>query len=283
MSPLATLRPEDWRHLEHDIPCPVCSSKSRTNIKEFPGQGTWFVQCNDCGMKYYNPRLEEKYLVKNLLVESLLAIEESKNMFYKGVFFGEPLNNSPEEQKSAIRTYYDGMIREQSNLFRSLNGREPESMFEVGSSVGWYLVAARDGEAKLKGRLAGCDANPHSARIGSEGFGIPIFGGVFQDRPDDGFKYDLLTALDYIEHTYTPVPDLHKLRALANPNAVLILKTFVEEHDTAGAYVQPLHHVNHFYGHNLKDAVTRAGWKIHRYDDTAERVYSLATVFASAV
>ena len=269
---------EKW---DVDVACNLCGARDREELREDTNWKYTFVQCRSCGLMYYSPRFKEDYVIRTYLWAGD-AKAEAENLFRNGVLVGEP-HESAEKQKALLKDYYRLILGFQVEWFRKINNREPGSLFEVGSSVGWYMKVAQ--EEFLKGSPAphvqGCDANRFAAEIGREGFGIDIFGGSFQACPTPRSQFDLVTALDYIEHTYTPRQDLEKLYRITAPGGVLVLKTFLHEHDKDGAYVHPIFHAHHFTSDNLRRVIEAAGWKILEFDDQRERVYAQVTIFAT--
>lgn len=269
-------------HWQIDVPCPICGSR---NVEKLRQDTTWnyqFVECCNCSMRYYDRRMAEEYVVARFL-HSDAAREEAENMFTNAVMYGKP-EGTPEEQKAQLRTYYDFLLGLQTDWFAKENlGSMPRSLLEVGTSIGWFMKFGRErfaaNDADL--RVRGCDANSFAADLGRERFGFDIFAGTFQAMPAvEGERYDLVTALDYIEHTYTPLEDLRKMQAMANPGGILFIKTFIEEMDSSGSYIHPVFHANHFSARALKLAVERAGWRILEFDDERERVFAQASLFA---
>src|SRR3954447_14335915 len=113
------------RRFERDVSCPVCGERNYARLRDDAQLGYTFVECRNCSLRYYSPRFRENYLVRTYL-HNAQARDEAISMYEKGVFFGEPLDGSPEKQKEAVRKYYDLMLGEQISLFRKFNGREPE-------------------------------------------------------------------------------------------------------------------------------------------------------------
>ena len=267
--------------MESDVACPVCAARDAEPIEQRTF-GCTFVQCRRCGMRYYSPRMTEDYVLATYM-HTPDAKAEAENLYCNGVLTGAP-EKSPEYQKAAIETYYVDLLGGQAKWFKLHNSREPTSLFETGCAVGWYMKAARDRILAPPARVAGCDANPYAAAVARERFGFDVVDGRFSHRPvrsEERGSYDLLAAMDYIEHTYTPVEDLRILRDLSAPNGVLILKTFLEEFDTTGSYIHPVFHCNHFTAKTLKLALAEAGWRILEFNDERERVYAQAIVYCT--
>jgi len=209
-------------------------------------------------------------------------------MFNKGVFFGDPQDGA-DRQKEILLDYYRSLLREQIDWFRKSLDDDPDSLFEVGSSVGWYMKVACDefltgGKMETRGPLVqGCDANKYAAELARKGFGLDVRGCTFQNyamSPEQRGRFALAAMLDYIEHSYTPLDDLKKLHEMVMPGGILLLKTFLEELDKGGAYVHTIFHAHHFTERTLRRALEDAGWKPLLFDMERERSLALVTVFA---
>jgi hypothetical protein len=232
---------------------------------------------------FYSPRYREQYVVDSYLCAGNAA-DEADSMFNKGVFFGEPAGG-PEEQKQVLQNYYRFLLTEHAGWYRRLAGRDPDSLFEAGSSVGWYMKVARDEFVNKAGPplVQGCDANTYSAERARNGFGLDVRDGTFQQYPmteSQRGRFSLAAMLDYIEHSYAPCRDLAKMAEMMAPHGVLILKTFLHELDEKGAYVHPIFHAHHFTAATLRRSIESAGWTILDFDMQRERSLALVTVFA---
>ncbi len=270
----------DW---EREVQCNLCGGRDLIALKTDPNWNCTFVRCASCGLMFYSPRLRENYVVRRFLSAGD-AEGEAHNLFENGLLVGKP-ETSPEKQKQILQGYYRHILGRHSGWFERINNRKPRSIFEAGASVGWYLKVARDEflHGASEPRARGCDANPFSAEVAKTGFGLDVFGGTLQERPIANAErnhFDLIAALDFIEHTYTPRDDLTKLRQLASPGAVMVLKTFLHELDETGAYVHPIFHVHHFTAVTLRKTIEAAGWEVMEFDDQIERTLAQVTVFA---
>lgn len=268
--------PVQW---EQNVNCELCGSGVHEVLRtDCAHTGYCFVRCT-CGLMFYSPRYSEDYVIERYL-RAGDAQKEAASMFDKGVFFGEPAGTK-DTQKEMLRSYYRRVLEEQ-NGWR--HGGNPKAIFDVGTSVGWLLHTAQD---LFKGIEAdGCDANEFSAEKARVGFGLNVRGCTFQRYSLEDHQhgmYDLVCMMDYIEHTYTPVKDLEKLRSIASSNGVLMLKTFLHELDPCGNYVHPVFHAYHFTEETLRRAIMQAGWRILNFDLVSERHVGQVIVHAAPV
>ncbi|MDO1559008.1 methyltransferase domain-containing protein [Brevundimonas sp. 2R-24] len=280
---------------ETDVACAMCGSRRQHVLppsanadmaKLREAWGCTFVECQDCGLRYYSPRLDETYAVQTYL-EGGEAESEAISMMEKGVFFGEP-EGGAEHQIALLKQLYTGIFDRICEQYIAANGRPPRTMFEVGTSVGWFSKAATERAIERWGRFetAGCDANVFSARMARERNGLNVQGCVFsayKAAPEQQGHYDLIVAYDFLEHTYSPFTDLKKLHGLAAPKGMLAVKTFVDDLDPTGSMIHPVFHHHHFTRATLREIIERSGWRILEFDDTSEAVYAQVSVFAEKI
>ena len=238
-------------HWERPL-CAFCESTSHilvaSNVRR---TGHDMVECV-CGLRFYSPRMTEAGLEAAGLVVDYCYQVDAENQWAYGAFKPVP---DPEKQKAGVMRYYRSMIR---RIVPAVIPRL-DSVFEVGGGVGWFLRAAQDEGASV---LDGCDLNHHAVRIQREGQGFEgVVCGHFCDHIPSQ-QYDLIVALDYIEHTRTPFDDLRKMREMARLGGALLLKTFTEEGNADGHYTNPAGHPIHFWGRVLRRMIQDAGWEI---------------------
>jgi 2-polyprenyl-3-methyl-5-hydroxy-6-metoxy-1,4-benzoquinol methylase len=181
------------------------------------------------------------------------AVEEARNYRVNSSFRKEA---DPTSQRLHIINYYNDLfIRAQSVIGKSIT-----SVFEVGGLTGMFLEVAKSHHASC----AGCELNVEGARIQRE-LGFDTETGNFFHYEPRGRRYDLVVALDYLEHSWHPKADLMKLRSMVAPGGGLMLKTFVEELDD-GSMLAPPTHAYHFFGHNLYRILTDSGFIVRLWD-----------------
>lgn len=279
------------RTYETDVTCNLCGSKqhkplprhaepSAAKLRE--DWGCVAVECNCCGLRFYAPRLAEDWAVKTFL-HGNDAESEALSMATKGVFFGEP-EGGAETQIATLRKLYTETFDRMVGKYREIHNAPPKSLFELGTSVGWFAQAALARAKEWGGlRYGGVDANVFSAREARERFGLNVQGTTFSKyeiSPREIGFYDLVAGFDFLEHTYTPRTDLEKLRTMTRAGGVLVIKTFVDDNDPKGTYVHPVFHHYHFTLKTLREVIERAGWKIVGFDSDSEWVYSQVSVTA---
>ncbi len=210
------------------------------------------VQCTGCGLRFFSPRPKWSVL-KHLIADE----RQQAECLYENCSF-YPVEDKAA-QRASIRSYYWRMLEDVVGVL----GHKPTSYFELGGSVGWFAVTAR--EFGVLGPYFGCDINEHAARIARAKQGLPWF--IAKDFADykPWYRYELIVCLDYLEHTYTPWQDLQKLAAMLQPGGVLLAKTFLDELDVNHEQLSPPSHAIHWTTDVLRGAVERAGLEIKNW------------------
>ena len=96
---------------------------------------------------------------------------------------------------------------------------EAKSLFDVGTGAGTLLMEAK----KLGLTVAGNDINSYACHMLEE-IGITIYNLPTQQLELEQ-KFDIITMLDYLEHTYTPFNDLKWAYDHLAPKGILFFKT----------------------------------------------------------
>lgn len=210
---------------------------SSNNVNWYGGETFQLLRCANCNLVCASPRPHESYIINNIKANG------EKH-------FNRKLN------RNNVQSIHDNIAR---NLF--LLVPHATTAFDVGFGAGTMLNAYN----KLGLTAEGNEVNSYACNmLTSQGFivyNLPTIN-LHMDN-----KYDIITALDYIEHSYTPFDDLLKINCMLNTNGILYLKTLYlgsEEHIIQGEKWK-LFGTEHFYYYfidTLKEMVTRAGFII---------------------
>lgn len=279
--------------LESNVRCNLCGAvshevmpdHSELSVNQLRARyDSTFVRCNGCGLMFYSPRITESYALT--LMSNEAAEKEADHFINVGTLCEPPIDGDPEKQKAILVNYYKGIFDRIADVFEKANGRPPRSWFEVAAAVGWMTHAANERAKERWGyglEVAGCDANPYSAKVAKEHWGFDIRACImsaYQLAPFQLNHYDIVVGFDFLEHTYTPLDDLKKLYSMTAPGGVIAMKTFIEELDPKGTMVHPAFHHYHFTSKTLRRIFEDAGFVIEVFDDVQGRVYAQVTVIA---
>lgn len=195
------------------------------------------VRCRNCGLVFNSPRPEEEY--------ALRFIRE------RGEYLYQRKLNRPD-----VQGVHD---RKAAEFLRACPGAR--DVFDVGFGADTLLHAFR----KLGLNASGNEVNEFAVRMlrgqGFEVTGTPTL------RLERKARYDMVTMLDYLEHTYTPFDDLLTVHAMLRPGGMLHLKTLYlgcPSHTAKGELWQ-LFSMGHFYYFTpqvLRGMIRNAGFDI---------------------
>jgi len=188
---------------EFNISCNYCGSVNYNNYLksdsvEFYKHMFILKECEKCGLVYCDPRPN---------YEDILNFLKYSN-WSKKIYVIQ--NNRPN-----ILNVHRNIIQE---CLAYNHGAK--SLFDVGSGGGTVLIEAQ----RMGLDVSGNDINRESSIYLSKNHGIEIFNEP-TNRLSVKEKFDVITMLDYIEHTYTPFDDLQFASNHLNENGILYLKT----------------------------------------------------------
>ncbi|MBF0621267.1 MAG: class I SAM-dependent methyltransferase [Magnetococcales bacterium] len=160
--------------------CPICGSSKRREGYRFepPFTAAW---CMECGTLYLHPRLKEQAMA-----------ERYAQLAY---FDGANYQDYRKQERSLSRTFQSFLKRLERR--GCLGGR----LLELGSGLGWFLRAS---EGYFDERI-GMDLSTEAASEASAYADSVLVGGIEQ-APDGPF--DLIAAIQVLEHVYDPDPFL---------------------------------------------------------------------------
>lgn len=176
--------------------CPVCGSNQRRLL--FPVHQSFVYSCQPCGLRYLDPCMSQK---------DMSDFYESPEQLFKSHAF--------------YQTYYDyGDLTKPSKTMRdyqvflscldemSSSQKKTRTFFEVGYGNGLFLAAAQ----KKGWQVAGIDSSHRNRSVARHRFGLELQQGDFmscQSSLTNG--YDVVVAMDVLEHFYQPMAFLEKI------------------------------------------------------------------------
>lgn len=247
------------------VDCPLCKNNIHQIVLEnVQGKGTNLVECVGCGFRYFTPR-QTWNSIKNTIFSSSNSVSqkaEAECLYEKALFFGDTAD--PAGHIKFVEDYYDVTF----NNILAVAGYKPVKFFEVGCAIGRFLHVLNERHGYDVDQLHGTDINPYSVKIANEKYGLKrVFHSDFHEfQPKYPEQFDMIIALDYIEHTYFPKEDLLKLSSMLKSGGTLVMKTFLEDLDTEHTMLMPPCHAGHFFGDVLYSLIRRTGFKIVKWD-----------------
>lgn len=231
-------------------PCNLCGGTAVTVLlPNAKSTGMNLVECDRCGLRFFSPR-PNWHLVRSQISCCALTAELA---FRTGSLIpGE--KRARERVLGGLHVYYGIMLHEAIDAF----GRVPDSLFEIGSGVGWFQTCAREWGIPL---ITGIDVDECAVEIARRKLQLDVLRGDFLEY-EAVTSYDMVAALDYLEHTYHPREDLDKMVAMLNPGGVLLAKTFLDELDLERSQLSPPVHSIHWTTRTLQRELTDRGLEI---------------------
>jgi len=173
----------------------------------------------------------------------------------------------------------DPIIRRMRQHLRDLEevAGGPKRLLDVGAATGIFLHLAREGGWTP----TGIELCAERAAAAAQEFDVPVLTGTFEDLDLDGRRFEAISMLDVVEHTFDPLAMIRRAHAIlppggalfiAVPNQQCLLTVLVNAYARLGGpaaarllprlYV-PLH-LHYFTPATLRRLVTTAGFRVHR-------------------
>ena len=175
-----------------DVTCENCGSDEQVLYMESPvpkwyqGKDIRLVSCRRCDLVYACPRPVAEDLYQGYLAGN----EKVKEITLRKL-------NRPN-----VRKIHGAVVKEAVGYLN----RRAATLLDIGCGAGTVMMEA--GEMGIA--ASGIDVNRFACDMLSE-MGFEAYCG-FTGAMDIAKKYDVITMLDYIEHTYTPCGDLRFAR-----------------------------------------------------------------------
>jgi SAM-dependent methyltransferase len=198
------------RHRFEWIECYLCGSKSCTpfavaedDLTGKPGRFT-FVTCDDCGLRYQNPRLRIEHVLEYYDDEYIAHRKKSDWGVLTG-FFNWVMDRH-DRQKDALVSRYVAL-------------GSHSKVLDVGCAVGTFLQKMR---TRYGASVSGVDfkdlsANPALANV-------DFRCGLFYEQDFGEQRFDLITMWHFLEHDYDPMRTLRTAGELLARDGVLVVE-----------------------------------------------------------
>lgn len=212
----------------------------------FDGRPLILCRCDNCDLVFANPRPTRVDANEEYLAGDELAVEaiERKNA----------RNNVYAIHRKVIATATEHL------------GRKPLALYDMGFGSGSLLEVAKEEGLEAWGN----EVNKAAVdRLRS--MGINALFGFTGDVDAPTGHFDIVTNLDYIEHTYQPMDDLRECHRLAAPGGILYLKTLYLDcaahlmaEDSWHLLGRPSgeSHLHYFWPRVIRDMVVKAGFTV---------------------
>jgi len=200
-----------WRSEElEQIVCDFCGG--RDSAREFiRGDGMRVTECSQCGLAFLNPRPKTAFIERFYGADYFTGVSADKGEGGLHCSAERTTNNS--QDKHLPRPMW---ILE--NKFKGIRGKK---VLEIGCATGDLLLALKERGAQVKG-VEISDFAASVARCKD----IDVITGTIEDFVvDHSEKYDIVIALQVVEHVPNPTQFFHNIAHLLKEGGVLLLST----------------------------------------------------------
>jgi SAM-dependent methyltransferase len=238
--------------------CEMCGSDSLRE-RLVTQDGSHISECNNCGLWFTTPRINEQSWVNYLKTPSERNEEFTENRLKYGVALSANV-------KYVFPGWRNNEAEAHNNILDKLEKYSEsgiKKLHDVGCGVGFFLQ-----DAMKRGiEASGNELNEYAYRVMTERLGMKIYNDMLPDLDIPAKSLDAITMRDYIEHTYHPLADLQAANSYLKTNGLLYVETFhidCEKYDRLGKNWNMLfwNHVYHFSTRTLTDIIKLAGFDI---------------------
>jgi len=239
------------------VPCYLCGSEScapfiwgEDDLTGKPGRFR-FVTCDDCGLRFQNPRLTIEN-IKPYYSEEYIAHRKKSDWGVLSGFFSWVMDRH-DRQKDAL-----------VSRFAKIDASS--SVLDVGCAVGTFLqkMRTRHGAEVTGVDFADLSSNPALRDV-------DFRCGLFCEQDFGAKRFDLITMWHYLEHDYDPMSTLAYARELLSPTGRVVIEVPRLDSTTFRIYqsrwpgLQAPQHTVLFDREHLLATVRAAGLEVEAY------------------
>lgn len=251
-----TLAPPDQGMLE-EASCYLCGSSDSSHYTEawddLTGKpGTFhFVRCNQCGLVYQNPRIKQEY-IGQYYDNEYIAHRKKKNWGLMTPLYNWAMGKHDRQKAKLVARY--------TSLTSS------SKILDIGCGAGTFLLKMH---ALYGSEITGVDFKDLSALPGFDL--INFHHGPIGEQNFPEASFDLVTMWHFLEHDYTPMKTLAKIRQIIKDDGTLIIEVPRLDSVTAKLYrerwpgLQAPQHTVLYNKLLLLETVKNAGFEIQDY------------------
>jgi 2-polyprenyl-3-methyl-5-hydroxy-6-metoxy-1,4-benzoquinol methylase len=239
--------------------CPVCGDDRHQPL--YAKYGYMVVACPGCRVRYVNPR----------------PTPEQLKRFYREQYFVGDESGTIHLQHRDIKL---GSARLRLALAREFSGKG--SLLDIGCGGGLLVQAATE-----EGWTAiGMDPSASGLRAARRASPVRLVAGQLESAPFKSRRFEVITAMDVLEHVFSPETSLQAARQLLAPNGLLLIETpnmagwlprLLGSHHP---WVRPPEHLTYFTPDTLRRLLEHTGFRIERLQQRAWKVLSLDYVLS---
>jgi len=229
------------------VNCDLCGSNENATIASKAGvvydHVFHIVRCSQCGHVFVNPRLSD---------ETIEALYDEE--YYQGRGFDRTIDYAEHLEGDALQERFRDEIltlREAAGSLRDV------SILDIGCGSGGLVRALRAYGADA----AGFDTSASAQRLCKQ-YATPMVATTLDELYGSNRRYDIVTAVEVIEHTFSPLAFLESISRLVRPGGVLFIGTGnwnLVRLDPGTPYVMPEGHIHYLTPVTLGKYFHKAG------------------------
>ncbi|MEO8695221.1 MAG: class I SAM-dependent methyltransferase [Acidimicrobiales bacterium] len=228
--------------LRRDLVCLICAGEAARvgRAASMRGAVTYdMASCPDCGFAFI---VEPRTDFENLYDDD----------YYRGAGFDPSVDYAAEQDERTVRVHeWAGVLA----VVRSLHARPIRTWLDYGCGYGGLVSYLRRNGVDAVGHDIGHPAD-HARSVGVSFVSE-------SDLPGHNGRYDVITAIEVLEHAIDPIELLESFRDLLAPDGLVFVTTGnAERHRralTEWRYVAPEVHVSYFEPRTLRRAYQSVG------------------------
>jgi SAM-dependent methyltransferase len=182
-----------------EIDCVYCGSTKHKEI--YSNQPSRVVECEDCGLVFFNPQPSMEYLKDYYSSQSgyMASIEENLKSF--------------EAEPTSWQDTTNWILYK---VFRHIKEEKGQRLLDIGSAYGFFLIFAKERGLDVCGLEISTESSKYARQKGIEVWNTPL---LKADLPQDSF--DIITMNNVLEHTLNPMAEVEKVYSLLRQQGVI--------------------------------------------------------------
>ena len=197
------------KHREYNfeqINCPICNIEESQLLSQKDRYGLEYsvVVCENCGLIYVNPRMDQD------------SYNKFYDLEYRRLYLG---SLKPSEY------YFERQYKRGKTIFNFINDINPKeslkgkNILEVGCSAGGILLFFKN----MGCHVFGVDLDTGYLNYGVENYGMNLINGSLKDVPND-FKPDIIIYSHVFEHILDVNKELDLLKKKCTANTIVYIE-----------------------------------------------------------
>lgn len=201
-------------------PCEMCYSNSITE-KLITQDNSRIVECNNCGLWFTSPRINEKSWIKYLKSTADRNIRCTENRFKYGVALTANVKYAFPNWRKLRKIQHDEIL-DFIEINSGIEIKKIKRIHDVGCGVGFLIQDALSRGIEASGN----ELNAYACKVMKERFGLIVYNDILPNLNIEPESIDAIIMRDYIEHTYHPLADLKAAHKLLKKGGILYVETF---------------------------------------------------------